>query len=63
MKLLHTRKIKLSKNNINQELEILFSFIKTIEDIKEMTKRLKIHYDILSDSNLKFVQSLKLSIP
>ena len=31
-----------------------------IEDIKEMTNRLKINYDILSDFNLKFVQSLKL---
>ena len=31
-----------------------------IEDIKEMTKRLNIKYDILSDCNLKFTESLKL---
>ena len=32
----------------------------SIYDIKEMTKRLMINYDILSDSNLKFVKLLKL---
>ena len=32
----------------------------SIEDIKEMARRLKINFDILSDYNLSFAKSLKL---
>ena len=32
----------------------------SVEDIKEMTSRLKIPYDVLSDANLRFVNLMKL---
>jgi len=32
----------------------------TVEEIKEMTVRLKVQYDVVSDSNLKFSQKIKL---
>jgi len=44
---------------LNNSLPIGIS-TQSVEDIKEMTIRLKIPYDILSDQQLKFTESLKL---
>ena len=35
-------------------------FVQSIEDLKEMTQRLNIPYDVLSDQQLKFCSALTL---